>query len=507
MDTIKYILLIIAISILAACNNNQNSHGHSHDVIGGQATNEDHAHAPGTLSYNMFSEDFELFVEFPALSVNHPSTFAAHFTRLKDYKPVSKGKLTVSIIKGKKGVRHSVEAPSSPGIFRPALQPIEEGIYLMVFDLDTDVGSVRFEIPNIQVYLTQDDAAHDLVENEIGDEITFLKEQAWKTDFATLEVNPQPFHTVIHTSGKVKLQPQSETTLHAQSAGSVQLLAVLGETVKKGDLLAIISGSGIENNMSLKLKERKINFEKSRSDYIRSKPLVENKVVSQKDFLQIQSNYEQDSLRYYQLAGLVSQQGLKLTASSDGYISKVEVTNGEFVSSGDPVLQISSNNRILIKSFVNQSDFRKVDGIFDANFRVSGDDSTLTLNELEGKITSKNAFITENNTRIPVTFSAVNDGSLMPGMFLEVYLLTNKKDNVLVVPLSAIIEEQGKYFVFVQTGGESFVKREIEIVNNDGIKAEIQQGLKSGDRVVTRGAYQIKLASLSGDLPLHGHTH
>jgi RND family efflux transporter MFP subunit len=507
MQTTKYFIVWMALAILSACNNNQNAGGHTHDVVGGQADHGDHEHEAGALSYTLFSDGYELFVEFPALVVGQTSDFAAHFTRLNDYKPVTEGSVTASLVKGSKGIRHRVDSPASPGIFRPALQPKEAGTYDMLFELETGEDKVSFNIPNVQVYSTADEAAHTLTEEPGGDEITYLKEQAWKTDFATKEVKPQLFHAVIHTSGKVKLQPQSEITLHAQSAGSVQLLAVLGETVGKGDLLAVVTGSGIENNLTLKLKESKIAFEKSKADYVRSKPLVEKKVVSQKDFLQIQSDYEQDSLRYYQLAGLVSQQGLKLTAPADGYISSIKVSNGEFVSSGDPVLQISNKNQLLIEAFVNQSDFKKVDGIFDVHFRVPGEKTTLTLADLNGKIVARNAFVNEDMTRIPVIFSAVNNGSLMQGMFLETFLLTGKKDNALVVPFSAVIEEQGQYFVFVQTGGESFVKREVQLIANDGIRTEVIKGIDAGERIVIRGAHQIRLAALSGDLPLHGHTH
>ncbi|MFO7614699.1 MAG: efflux transporter periplasmic adaptor subunit, partial [Bacteroidales bacterium] len=84
---------------------------------------------------------------------------------------------------------------------------------------------------------------------------------------------------------------------------------------------------------------------------------------------------------------------------------------------------------------------------------------------------------------------------------------TGRKEQALVVPLSSLIEEQGQYFVFVQTGGESFVKRQVELANNDGVLTEITSGLSVGERIVTKGAYQIKLAAMSGDLPLHGHTH
>ena len=507
MKTVFYTSLIIMAVLFAACNSNRNTGGHTYDTIGGQEVHDDHEHEAGTLSYTLFSNDYELFVEFPSLTVGQTSTFAAHFTQLNTYKPVSEGKLTVSIIKGNKGIKHSVEAPSSPGIFRPALQPKEAGTYKLLFELESQSGNVKFEIPAIQVFADAMEAAHAIEEAVSGDEITYLKEQAWKADFATREVSLLPFYSVIHTSAKVKGQPQSSVALNAQTEGQVNLFGVIGQSVRKGELLAVIASSGLENNLTTRLNESGLTYEKSKTDYIRTMPLVENQMISQKDFLQIESQFRQDSLRYYQLANRISQNGLKVTAPIDGFISSVNVSNGQFVDKSSVILHISSKSQLIIEAFVNQSDFQKVRSVYDANFTFADIRETINLKEINGRVISNNAFVSENNTRIPVSFSVQNNGKLMPGMFLEAFLKTGKKELALVVPLNSIIEEQGQYFVFVQTGGESFVKRQVELANSDGILTEIISGLSAGERIVTKGAYQIKLAAMAGDLPLHGHTH
>ena len=503
MKPLLYISLIAITSLFIACNSNKG--GHTHDTIGGHDAHDDHA--SGIESHTLFSDDYELFVEFPALTVGQTSFFAAHFTLLSTYKPVAEGQLSVSIVKDGKGLRHSVEGPSSPGIFRPALQPKEAGSYQLLFELTNQAGKVTFEIPDIKVYANAQEAAHAASIAQAIDAISFLKEQAWKTDFGTQEVRLQPFYTVIHTSARVKGQPQSTVAVNAQTEGQVNLSVVGGQSVNKGELLAVIASSGIENNLNTRLKEAKIAFDKSQSDYHRTQPLAENQVVSQKDFLTIEAQYQQDSLRYFQLANQVSQNGISVKSPIDGYVSSVHVSNGQFVNNGSVVMQIGTKSLLLIEAFVNQSDFQKVGGIFDANFSFADKRETITLEALNGQVTSNNAFVNENSTRIPVLFSAQNNGQLMPGMFLEAFLKTGRKEQALVVPLTAIIEEQGQYFVFVQTGGESFVKRPVKLANNDGNQAEITSGLSLGERIVTQGAYQIKLAAMSGDLPIHGHTH
>lgn len=129
------------------------------------------------------------------------------------------------------------------------------------------------------------------------------------------------------------------------------------------------------------------------------------------------------------------------------------------------------------------------------------------MSDLDGIIKSKSAVLDGNTTRFPVLFSVKNNGILSRGMFLEAFLLTGKKENAVAVPLTALTEEQGIYYVYVQTGGESFVKRQVEPGANDGFKAEIIKGLSAGERIVTKGAFQVKLAAMAGELPLHGHTH
>ncbi|PLX23453.1 MAG: hypothetical protein C0599_04490 [Salinivirgaceae bacterium] len=510
MQILKYIPIIILIGLLQSCNNPQKSHGHSHDVIGGAAAHDDHddhGSEATAISYTLFADGYELFVEFESLVKGQTSSFAAHFTRLDTYKPVLEGQITVSLIKGNKGIRHTVEKPASPGIFRPALQPKESGTYKLLFELKSQHGDVTFAIDPIEVFSTAEDAAIAAKDDEHIDGVSFLKEQAWKTEFATREIKPEPFYSIIHTSARVKNQPQSTTLMHAKTEGSVNMLIVLGQSVKKGDLVAVISSSGVENNLSFKLNKSSIAFEKSRSDYNRAKQLIAENLVSKKEYLNIESRYKQDSLLYFQLANAVSQNGLKLIAPANGIVTKITSENGQFVKNGDPILTINSKNNLLIEAYVNQSDFEKVEGIFDANFSKTESGETITLSELKGKIVAKNGFVSESNTRIPVSFYVQNNGMLMPGMYLEAFLKTGQKNNAIVIPLSSVIEEQGQHFVYVQAGGESFEKRRVQIANNDGIRTEISSGLSVGDRIVTEGAYQIKLAAMAGDLPLHGHTH
>jgi cobalt-zinc-cadmium efflux system membrane fusion protein len=100
-----------------------------------------------------------------------------------------------------------------------------------------------------------------------------------------------------------------------------------------------------------------------------------------------------------------------------------------------------------------------------------------------------------------------NDGSLLEGAFVEFYLKSKSSEDAIVVPNSAILEEQGANYVYVQVTGESFTKRAIQKGSSDGKNVEIINGLIEGERIVTDGVILVKAASMvvggSGD----GHQH
>ena len=75
------------------------------------------------------------------------------------------------------------------------------------------------------------------------------------------------------------------------------------------------------------------------------------------------------------------------------------------------------------------------------------------------------------------------------------------------VSKDAVLMESGRPYVFVQTGGESFSRRYIEIASRDGDLIGVRSGVKVGERVVTRGAYDVQLASAASGLPAEGHVH
>src|SRR5207248_666574 len=109
---------------------------------------------------------------------------------------------------------------------------------------------------------------------------------------------------------------------------------------------------------------------------------------------------------------------------------------------------------------------------------------------------------------LPVQMEVQNPGGLLLiGQAGTAILHTGGRNRLPAVPRAAVLTEAGRPYVFVQIGGERFARRFVEVASRDGDLVGIKTGVKPGERVVTRGAYDVQLASAAKGLPAEGHVH
>jgi len=142
-----------------------------------------------------------------------------------------------------------------------------------------------------------------------------------------------------------------------------------------------------------------------------------------------------------------------------------------------------------------------------ANFKTVYDGKVYDTQTLNGKLVSYGKNVNQEEHLIPIVFEIDNRGEIIPGSLVEIFMRSNTIANALVIPVSALVEEQGTFYAYVQTAGESFEKRELKLGGSDGQQVQVLSGIANGERVVTKGSYQVKLATMSGAVPAHGHEH
>jgi RND family efflux transporter MFP subunit len=486
--------------MIMACSNQKEEHGHDHGGL-------------EPLAYTLYSDKTEIFVEFKPLIVGTVSKFAAHFTVLgESFKPLTEGTVTVSLIVNGMGLKQTSDSPAVPGIYRLALQPKVAGKGDLIFDIVTKTFTDRQIIKDIEVFTDEKSAEQKMpVESKSSGEITYLKEQAWKVDFANIPVTKQPFTDIIKTTGYLKTAPGDEVVITAKSAGTVLFGSnniVAGATVRKGDQLFIITGGNFtQGNIDSKYQESVATFEKTKADYDRAKELITDKIISQREFDEAKLAFETARLSYDMLNKNYSSSGLRINSTLDGFVNNITISSGQYVEAGTAIATITTNKNLILQANLSQRYFDKLSKITSANFIVPGSDSVYDIERLNGRLKAFGKGTATNTAFIPVTFEFRNPGYLISGVAVEAFLRIPTNKITMVIPRLAIIEEQGNLFVYVQTGGESFEKREIITGATDGENIQVVRGLNEGERIVTKGAYQIKLSSASGTLPAHGHEH
>jgi hypothetical protein len=98
-------------------------------------------------------------------------------------------------------------------------------------------------------------------------------------------------------------------------------------------------------------------------------------------------------------------------------------------------------------------------------------------------------------------------GELLIGQSGTAVLYGTSTTRILAVPAEAVLMEAGRPYVFVQVGGERFARRFVDVAVRDGGLVGLRGGIKAGERVVTRGSYDVQLASAAKGLPAEGHVH
>ena len=276
-------------------------------------------------------------------------------------------------------------------------------------------------------------------------------------------------------------------------------------SVGKGTALVTISSSNIADGDPV--QRARIAYDISRKEYERMQALVKNKIVSDKEFAQAEQNYENARISYEALAKNHSAGGQAVTSPISGFVKNILVKEGDYVTIGQPLVSITQNHRLFLRAEVSEKYYPSLRTIGSANFKTPYDNKVYELKELNGRLLSFGKSAGENSFYVPVTFEFDNKGDIIPGSFVEVYLLSSPMENVLSLPRTALTEEQGLFFAYLQLDEEGYKKQEVTLGADNGKSVQVLSGIKAGDRVVTQGAYQVKLASASNAIPAHSHEH
>lgn len=334
-----------------------------------------------------------------------------------------------------------------------------------------------------------------------GDEIVLPPDDAARFGVVTEKVVRQPLNQTIKVTGQLEAPAASVYTVSARTSGKVSLAAnvVPGTILNAGQSIGSISANGFEGGDQSAAAAVRLDAAKKELD--RLTPLFKEGLVSQKDYAAAEAEYKIAKASCAGTAG-----GSGITAPSGGRVSRVFVSQNQYVGAGEPVLELVDTKRLNLRADLPVRYSTLLPDIVSARFTTPSSDKVWDMEEMDGRLsTGANNMIAQGGY-IPVQFSFSNAANAVAGTYADVYLVCQKADSCIAVPRTAITEELGAKFVFVKVDDHGYEKRNITTGSSDGKRTAILTGLNQGDEVVTEGVVFVKLAQTKNVMP-EGHHH
>lgn len=489
---------------------------------GGSAPASDDAALEAQV-YTHTSGGSELFVEFAPLVSGEKSTFAAHFTRLSDYRPVTEGVVDVVLSGGgAPEERFRVRAPRAPGIFAPTVQPRAVGERQLSLVLRADGVDARHDLGSVLVHADRAAAAlTGPAPGHVDGEIAFLKEQQWVTDFGIEAVQPAPLRDSVAAPATLRASADGSAELVAVSDGLIRAsgpLPALGQAVTRGQTLAFLVPrlGGDTDLAALRADDATATSAAALADNeaARMQRLFDQQAVSLRRLEEALAAQQQAAARRKaakdRLDGIGGEAtGIALKAPISGVIALASVANGAAVDAGDRLFQIVDRREIWIEAHVAEADaprLRTPDGIA---FALPGLDTPIEVRHGDnGRLVGRGSVIDASTRSVPVIFAMSSpDPRISLHQRVEARVFTGERRLALSVPVTAVIDDAGQRVVYVMRSGESFSRVPVRLGIRDGDRLEVLDGLMAGDRVVSRGAAQVRLAAATPEAMGHGHAH
>ncbi len=320
---------------------------------------------------------------------------------------------------------------------------------------------------------------------KINSEITNLErelgpatndENATRQKFVSVQtVSNQSFAHYIEVNGLV--ESDKNITISAKSAGSItHVSAERGQKVRKGQVLASIDAAIVQKGID----ELKSGLELANTIYEKQKNLWSQKIGTEIQYLQAKNNKESLEKK---LASLQEQYDLSLIRSTiDGTVDEVFIREGENIAPGLPAFRVVGGTDYKITAQIPESFVSKVS---------RGNEVEVYIPDLQQTIKSKISNVssvigaTNRTFSIEVLLQKL-PANIKANLVAQVRIRDYSKEQAIVVPINIIQHSEEGEYVFVAEG-EVAKRKNVKVGQTYKSQAEIQDGLKPGEKVITAG--------------------
>lgn len=466
----------------------------------------ENAGEPAGGAITRWTDSTELFMEHPALIVGAPDKFAVHLTDITDFAPLRSGRITLRFHPRDGGAPVIVvqDTPRAPGIYGPSPSFAKAGIYDLTLLVNSPQARDSIFIPALRVYATAAEAPKDSGTVEAA--ISFLKEQQWKTPgFRTVFAQQGSISGSIDAAGQIGAAGGRQAEVSAPIAGLIDVGGIAeapapGQRVSRGQVLALVAPSLGEGGSSY--AEARAKLREAEDEYERAKRLVAAEAAPARRVREAEIRLQ---AAREALSGLGGEAGrVPIRAPISGVVTRRAVPPGSRVDAGASLFTIVDPSVVWLTVNVPASAASLVTRNSLATFTLEGSPRTLAAR----RIVSIGSVIDPTTRTLPIIYEVTNaDGSIKVGANARAFVRTGGLTQGVLIPTSAIVDDNGRPIVFVQVEGETFERREVILGGREGKLILLRSGVQAGERVVSGAAYQVRLASLSTAVPAQGHEH
>jgi len=546
----------------------------SHQTASGSRAADE---GPKPVAVTVFTDEVELFMEYPRLVPGLEARFLAHVTVLATGEPVRSGQLRLELSPGS-GAPRVLEAPrpARDGLFIPVGALEAPGRYEARVVVESD--QVQVTIPLQPIVVHADPAsAHAAAEadgrDEPADVVPFLLEQQWRIGLLMEQAERRSLTRRLQVPGEVEAPQGHLAVVSAPLAGRLLpaesgVLPRIGDRVEEGQVLAFlepplttadaaqlaanavyhdtlemellvrefdVQARVLEIDQALQQSRARLEFARQalvRIEALRGKDLgtvaeleaarrdVEIALRETEGSQALKDSFAQAKERLDDLrarsavvradTGAPGRIRHPLVAPISGEIVAADHVLGEHIESQAAVYRLLDMSRVWIAVHVSEFDLAEIGDAPGAllTFAAYPGRSFDLLGAMDGSVVNVGRVIDPATRTVPLRYEAANpEGLLRAGMFADVFLETQRAIDAVALPEDAIVIDNGRPVAFVLLHGEAFQKRALDLGIRDGRFVEVRAGIQEGERVVTKGAYLVKLASASPASFGEGHAH
>ncbi|MCS6897110.1 MAG: efflux RND transporter periplasmic adaptor subunit [Nitrospira sp.] len=330
------------------------------------------------------------------------------------------------------------------------------------------------------------------------------EESASRIETGIVDVGVLPLKLTLF--GKVAYGEDRYSRISSPLQGRVvEVRAHLGDRVKAGDILLVVDSPDIAQAYSEYVKEDS-ELQYAARAFELAKDLYEVKALALKDLKQAENELVKAQAEFRrakerllslrieseELDKPLDQQKVtsrfELKSPMSGVVVERSVTPGQLVT-GEILFTIADLDQLQVLADLYERDLALVKEGQSAVVKVEAYPDI----DFPAKVTAIGDIVDPMTRTIKVRARVNNQGrKLKPEMFARLQLDLSDAGPFLMLPQEAVLERDGKQFVYVVEGVDRYVRREVKVANTSSGHVRVLEGLRRGERVVTKGAVLIK---------------